>query len=78
MRVATHRAVYCELNAQLQLQARLPGGKTRFLSQSEATGADKASIAVLDKAWHYWVERAGCAHHYQTPGKPEKTNRRKP
>jgi len=67
VRVAVYRAVYCELNAQLQLQAHLLGGKTRFLSKSEATGADKANIAVLDKAWNYWVERAGCAGRYAAP-----------
>jgi HCOMODA/2-hydroxy-3-carboxy-muconic semialdehyde decarboxylase len=76
VRVAVYRAVYCELNAQLQLQAHMLGGKTRFLSPSEASGADKANIAVLDKAWNYWVERAGCAHYYAI--KTKTTNRRKP
>lgn len=61
IKVAVYRAIYCELNARLQLQALQLDPKPRYLSESEAQNSDAANMKVVTRPWRYWAERAGCA-----------------
>lgn len=63
-RLAVYRAIYCEVNARLQLQAASLGTSPRFLSAVEAKNAATSTASVLDRPWRYWVERAGCTGWY--------------
>ena len=61
VKVAVFRAIYCELNARLQLQALQLDSKPRYLSTAEAENSDASNMKVVGRAWRYWAERAGCA-----------------
>ena len=62
VKVAVYRAIYCELNARLQLQALQLDSKPRYLSSVEAQNSDATNMKVVGRAWRYWAERAGCAN----------------
>lgn len=64
VRLAVYRAIYCEVNARLQLQAAALGDSARFLSPAEAKNSEASNITVLERPWQYWVERAGCSGWY--------------
>ena len=61
LKVAVYRAIYCEVNARLQLQALQLDSKPRYLTSGEAQNSDATNTRVLARAWRYWAERAGCA-----------------
>ena len=61
VKVAVYRAVYCELNARLQLQALQLDSRPRYLTTVEAENSDTSNMKVVGRAWRYWAERAGCA-----------------
>jgi HCOMODA/2-hydroxy-3-carboxy-muconic semialdehyde decarboxylase len=61
IKIAVYRAIYCELNARLQLQALQLDSKPRFLAAGEAENSDASNMKVVARAWRYWAERAGCA-----------------
>lgn len=61
IKAVVYRAVYCELNARLQLQALQLDSRPRYLSESEALQSDATNMKVLMRPWRYWAERAGCA-----------------
>jgi ribulose-5-phosphate 4-epimerase/fuculose-1-phosphate aldolase len=59
IRQVVYRAVYAEQNARLQAEAlRLVGsGEINFLNDAEATGADAANYANMDRPWELWKMR---------------------
>ena len=59
LKIAVYRAIYCEINARLQLQALQLDARPRFLSTGEAEQSDATNMKVLGRAWRYWAERAG-------------------
>lgn len=61
IKTAVYRAIYCEMNAKLQLQALQLDPKPRYLSESEAENSDATNMRVVARPWRYWAERAGCA-----------------
>lgn len=61
IKAAVYRAIYCEVNARLQLQALQLDPKPRYLSESEAMQSDATNMKVIGRPWRYWAERAGCA-----------------
>jgi ribulose-5-phosphate 4-epimerase/fuculose-1-phosphate aldolase len=61
IKAAVYRAIYCEINARLQLQALQLDPKPRYLSESEAMQSDATNMKVVGRPWRYWAERAGCA-----------------
>ena len=61
IKVAVFRAIYCEVNARLQLQALNLDDRPRYLSETEAEHADATNMKVISRPWRYWAERAGCA-----------------
>ena len=61
IKAAVYRAVYCEVNARLQLQALQLDPRPRYLSESEASQSDATNMKVVGRPWRYWAERAGCA-----------------
>ena len=61
IKAAVYRAIYCEMNAKLQLQALQLDPKPRYLSESEAENSDATNMRVVARPWRYWAERAGCA-----------------
>jgi HCOMODA/2-hydroxy-3-carboxy-muconic semialdehyde decarboxylase len=60
IKAAVYRAIYCEVNARLQLQALQLDPKPRYLSESEAAQSDATNMKVVGRPWRYWAERAGC------------------
>jgi ribulose-5-phosphate 4-epimerase/fuculose-1-phosphate aldolase len=58
VRLVVYRAIYSEMNARLQLQAKILGGTTTFLSTEEAQLAEKANIAAIDRPWQLWKAKA--------------------
>ena len=62
IKVAVYRAIYCEINAKLQLQALQLDPKPRYLSESEAENSDATNMKVIARPWRHWAERAGCAN----------------
>jgi ribulose-5-phosphate 4-epimerase/fuculose-1-phosphate aldolase len=64
VRNAVYRAIYCELNARLQLECALLGGEPRFLNEAESKGSEQVNIDVIERPWKYWVSRAGCESWY--------------
>ena len=58
VRLAVFRSIYTEMNARLQLQVKLLGGKAMFLSDDEAAGAEAANIASLERPWKLWKAKA--------------------
>lgn len=61
IKAAVYRAVYCEVNARLQLQALQLDPKPKYLSEQEALLSDATNMKVVNRPWRYWAERAGCA-----------------
>ena len=61
IKAAVYRAVYCEVNARLQLQALQLDPRPRYLSEEEALASDATNMKVVGRPWRYWAERAGCA-----------------
>jgi HCOMODA/2-hydroxy-3-carboxy-muconic semialdehyde decarboxylase len=61
IKIAVYRAIYCEVNARLQLQALQLDSRPRYLSTAEAQNADSTNMKVMTRAWRYWAERANCA-----------------
>jgi len=61
IKVAVFRAIYCETNARLQLQALQLDSKPKYLTAGEAGNSDATNMKVVGRAWRYWAERAGCA-----------------
>jgi len=61
LRKAVMTAVYLQVNAKLQLQA-LQLGEPNYLTPEEVEKctARQTSPLGLDRAWEYWVTRAGC------------------
>ncbi len=75
VRRAVHAAIYLELNAELQLEARQVGA-IAFLSEGEIAARDALwdrlegkPLVGLDRAWEYWCRRAGV--EYRPPGAGE-------
>lgn len=62
VKAAVYRAVYCEVNARLQLQALQLDPRPRYLSEEEALASDATNMKVVGRPWRYWAERAGCAN----------------
>ncbi|MEO8134877.1 MAG: class II aldolase/adducin family protein [Betaproteobacteria bacterium] len=60
IKAAVYRAIYCELNAKLQLQALQLDPEPRYLSTSEGANADTTNMKVVARPWRYWADRAGC------------------
>src|SRR4029078_6783774 len=58
IRIAVYRAIYCEVNARLQLQALQLDSRPRYLSSAEAQNADATNMKVIGRAWRHWAERA--------------------
>jgi ribulose-5-phosphate 4-epimerase/fuculose-1-phosphate aldolase len=58
VRIAVYRAIYCEMNARLQMQAKALGGKTTFLSKEEGKRAEAANIASIERPWELWKKKA--------------------
>ncbi len=58
---AVNAAVYLQVNAKLQMQA-LQLGEPLYLTPTEveAMTARQATPLAMDRAWDYWVARAGC------------------
>jgi len=55
---AVYRAIYAEVNARLQLQARSLGPIT-YLSEEEATLAAATTESQTVRTWNLWVSRIG-------------------
>jgi ribulose-5-phosphate 4-epimerase/fuculose-1-phosphate aldolase len=53
------RAIYTEINAQLEAEAlRLGQGEVDFLNAQEAAASSATNNAVLGRAWELWRQRA--------------------
>ena len=61
LKIAVYRAIYCELNARLQLQALQLDSKPKYLSTGEAENSDATNMKVVGRAWRHWAGRAGFA-----------------
>ena len=57
---AVYRAVYTEVNAQIQLQA-VSLGSYRSLSAGEARAADRKVGGQMHRAWNVWCSEVGTA-----------------
>jgi ribulose-5-phosphate 4-epimerase/fuculose-1-phosphate aldolase len=55
---AVFRAYYAEMNARLQLQARLLDGPTEFLSDEEGRRYTATNRQVLERPWQLWKKEA--------------------
>lgn len=55
---AVYHAMYAEMNAKLQLQARLLDGPVRFLSAAEGRIATKSIAGTLERPWLLWKTQA--------------------
>jgi HCOMODA/2-hydroxy-3-carboxy-muconic semialdehyde decarboxylase len=62
IKAAVYRAVHCELNAKLQLQALQLDPNPVYFNEAEAANSDRTNMGVVDRPWRYWAERAGCAN----------------
>ena len=51
---AVMRAVYTEVNAKLQLNAKLLGGRLKPLSAREGALADAVNLAGVGRPWELW------------------------
>lgn len=61
VREAVMTAIYLQVNARLQSQA-MQLGQPEFLTpgEIEQCGAIQFSPLSIDRAWEYWLDRAGC------------------
>lgn len=55
---AVYRAMYTEMNARLQLQARLLDGPITFLSAAEGRIATESIAATVERPWLLWKTEA--------------------
>jgi HCOMODA/2-hydroxy-3-carboxy-muconic semialdehyde decarboxylase len=55
---SVYRAVYAEVNAKLQMQARLLGEVT-YLNASEAAKAAAINVTQLTRVWELWTREIG-------------------
>ncbi len=58
LKLAVYRAIYAEMNARLQLQAKLLGGPITFLDTEEARLAEAANNGQVERPWELWKKRA--------------------
>lgn len=58
IRQAVYRAIYTENNARLQLQAKLLGGRAKYLSPGEGRKAEAANLSVIERPWELWKRKA--------------------
>lgn len=57
--LAVFRAIYTQLNAQLQQQAIALGGAVKYLDPAEAALADKNNATTIMRPWELWKAKAG-------------------
>lgn len=57
LRIAVYRAIYTNLNAQVQLSAQSLG-EPIFLTAEEARSTAAANESQVDRAWRLWVDKA--------------------
>jgi ribulose-5-phosphate 4-epimerase/fuculose-1-phosphate aldolase len=55
---AVFRAIYTEMNARLQLQARLLEGPIEFLSEEEGKRSTASNRGTLERPWELWKKSA--------------------
>ena len=55
---AVFRAIYTEMNARLQLQARLLEGPIEFLSDEEGKRSTASNRGTLERPWELWKKSA--------------------
>src|SRR5687768_9493925 len=55
---AVFRAIYTEMNARLQIQARLLDGPIEFLSEEEGKRSTAANRGTLERPWELWKKDA--------------------
>jgi len=55
---AVFRAIYTEMNARLQLQARLLEGPIEFLSEEEGKRSTVSNRGTLERPWELWKAKA--------------------
>ena len=58
MEQAVYRAYYAEVNARLQMQAKLLGA-VKYLSAQEAAKAAAANDTQLARVWELWRQEIG-------------------
>jgi len=58
LKQAVFRAVYTQINAELQLQAKLLGAAT-FLNAREAAATSISVGGQIDRAWDMWARQSG-------------------
>jgi len=58
LKQAVFRAVYTQMNAELQLQAKILGAAT-FLNAREAAATAISIGSQVDRAWDMWAQQAG-------------------
>jgi HCOMODA/2-hydroxy-3-carboxy-muconic semialdehyde decarboxylase len=58
LKLAVYRAIYAEMNARLQLQAKLLGGPITFLDTEEARLAEMANNGQVERPWELWKKKA--------------------
>ena len=58
LKQAVFRAVYTQINAELQLQAKILGPAT-FLTEQEAAATAISVGGQIDRAWDMWAQQAG-------------------
>jgi HCOMODA/2-hydroxy-3-carboxy-muconic semialdehyde decarboxylase len=51
---AVFRAIYTEMNARLQIQARLLDGPIEFLSEEEGKRSTAANRGTVERPWELW------------------------
>jgi HCOMODA/2-hydroxy-3-carboxy-muconic semialdehyde decarboxylase len=55
---AVFHAIYTEMNARLQLQARLLEGPIEFLSEEEGKRSTASNRGTLERPWELWKKSA--------------------
>jgi HCOMODA/2-hydroxy-3-carboxy-muconic semialdehyde decarboxylase len=55
---AVFRAIYTEMNARLQLQARLLEGPIEFLSDEEGERSTASNRGTIERPWELWKKSA--------------------
>jgi HCOMODA/2-hydroxy-3-carboxy-muconic semialdehyde decarboxylase len=58
LKLAVYRAVYAEVNARLQLQAKMLGGPITFLDPEEGRKAEATNASTVDRPWELWRKKA--------------------
>jgi HCOMODA/2-hydroxy-3-carboxy-muconic semialdehyde decarboxylase len=57
VQAAVFRAIYTEINARVQLQARLLGTELAVLDQEEGQLADAMNLVTIGRSWELWKRR---------------------